>query len=183
VCSSDLAIGVEIGKVLPGIDINKKQSDFVVALARFRLGGKPDPWAQKVADHFKPSQYLSECVSTGGFASFTLNYPVFTYHLLRQIRSLSPSGATSAANVGGSKTGVSPLDAAAKGKGYGCNESGKGKTAIVEFSSPNIAKPFHAGHLRSTIIGAFLANLYEANGWKVIRMNYLGDWGKQFGEC
>ena len=55
------------------------------------------------------------------------------------------------------------------------------KRVIVEFSSPNIAKPFHAGHLRSTIIGGFLANLYEGAGWDVIRMNYLGDWGKQYG--
>ena len=55
------------------------------------------------------------------------------------------------------------------------------KTIIVEFSSPNIAKPFHAGHLRSTIIGGFLSNLYERAGWKVIRMNYIGDWGKQYG--
>jgi arginyl-tRNA synthetase len=55
------------------------------------------------------------------------------------------------------------------------------KKIIVEFSSPNIAKPFHAGHLRSTIIGGFLANLYEGSGWDVIRMNYLGDWGKQYG--
>ncbi len=51
------------------------------------------------------------------------------------------------------------------------------KRVIIEFSSPNIAKEFHAGHLRSTIIGAFLSNLYEACGWEVIPMNYLGDWG------
>ena len=62
---------------------------------------------------------------------------------------------------------------------YGTNTSGKGKKAIIEYSSPNIAKSFHVGHLRSTIIGAFLANLYKSCGWEVIRMNYLGDWGTQ----
>lgn len=55
------------------------------------------------------------------------------------------------------------------------------KRIIIEFSSPNIAKPFHAGHLRSTIIGGFLANLHTITGWEVIKMNYLGDWGKQYG--
>ncbi|KAL4906715.1 hypothetical protein BDW74DRAFT_167262 [Aspergillus multicolor] len=55
------------------------------------------------------------------------------------------------------------------------------KKIIIEFSSPNIAKPFHAGHLRSTIIGGFLANLYTVMGWDVVKMNYLGDWGKQYG--
>lgn len=59
-------------------------------------------------------------------------------------------------------------------------KSGK-KTMIVEFSSPNIAKPFHAGHLRSTIIGGFLSKLYAGAGWDVRRINYLGDWGKQYG--
>ena len=55
------------------------------------------------------------------------------------------------------------------------------KKVVVDFGSPNIAKPFHAGHLRSTIIGGFIANIYEQSGWNVVRLNYLGDWGKQYG--
>ncbi|XP_056261548.1 probable arginine--tRNA ligase, mitochondrial isoform X2 [Seriola aureovittata] len=54
-------------------------------------------------------------------------------------------------------------------------------TTLVEYSSPNIAKKFHAGHLRSTFIGNFIANLKRSLGNNVIRMNYLGDWGMQFG--
>lgn len=59
---------------------------------------------------------------------------------------------------------------------------GSGQKAIVEYSSPNIAKPFSIGHLRSTIIGAAVANLLEASGYQIIRHNYLGDWGTQFGK-
>ncbi|RCH91148.1 Arginyl-tRNA synthetase [Rhizopus azygosporus] len=55
------------------------------------------------------------------------------------------------------------------------------KTVLIDFSSPNIAKPFHAGHLRSTILGAFIKRIYEANGYTCIGLNYLGDWGKQYG--
>lgn len=53
------------------------------------------------------------------------------------------------------------------------------KKMVVEFSSPNIAKPFYGGNLRSTIIGAFMSNLHEGAGWEVVRLNHLGDWNKQ----
>lgn len=65
---------------------------------------------------------------------------------------------------------------------YGMSDQGKGKLTIVEYSSPNIAKPFGVGHLRSTVIGDAIANLMEATGWKVMRDNHLGDWGTQFGK-
>lgn len=62
------------------------------------------------------------------------------------------------------------------------NRSINTDTAIVEYSSANIAKPFTIGHLRSTIIGDAVANLLSATGWKVFRDNHLGDWGTQFGK-
>ncbi|MEK6913032.1 MAG: arginine--tRNA ligase [Nanoarchaeota archaeon] len=72
-------------------------------------------------------------------------------------------------------------DVITRKKDFGKTETGKGKRIIVEFSSPNIAKPFGIGHLRSTIIGNSLANIFEFQGFKVTRLNYLGDWGTQFG--
>ncbi len=68
------------------------------------------------------------------------------------------------------------------GKKYGQSKINKGKKIIVEYSSPNIAKPFTVGHLRSTIIGDALANILNATGAKVIRDNHIGDWGTQFGK-
>jgi arginyl-tRNA synthetase len=65
---------------------------------------------------------------------------------------------------------------------FGKINLGKRKKVLVEFSDPNIAKPFGIGHLRSTIIGNSIANIYEFMGFKVIRINYLGDWGTQFGK-
>ena len=74
------------------------------------------------------------------------------------------------------------LEEISKNETYGQSDEGKGKKVIVEYSSPNIAKPMHIGHLRSTIIGDSLANVYEKLDYEVIRWNYLGDWGTQFGK-
>ncbi len=67
-------------------------------------------------------------------------------------------------------------------KKFGRSNLGKGQRIIVEHSSNNIAKPMHVGHLRNTILGDSLANVFETLGYKVIRWNYLGDWGTQFGK-
>ncbi|MBD8036421.1 arginine--tRNA ligase [Solibacillus sp. A46] len=64
---------------------------------------------------------------------------------------------------------------------YG-QKQGNNENIVIDFSSPNIAKPFSMGHLRSTVIGNALANIAEKNGYEVIRVNHLGDWGTQFGK-
>ncbi|WP_395547649.1 MULTISPECIES: arginine--tRNA ligase [unclassified Lacrimispora] len=65
---------------------------------------------------------------------------------------------------------------------FGIVKNGSGKTICMDYSSPNIAKNFHVGHLRTTVIGNSLYRIYEKLGYKVVRINYLGDWGTQFGK-
>jgi arginyl-tRNA synthetase len=65
---------------------------------------------------------------------------------------------------------------------FGKTDIGHGRTVIVEYSSPNIAKPFHIGHIRSTVIGNSIYKIYDALGFKVERLNHLGDYGTQFGK-
>ena len=64
---------------------------------------------------------------------------------------------------------------------YGSSNEGNGKNVIVEYSSPNIAKPFHLGHFRNTVLGKALYDIYKTLGYNVIGLNHLGDWGRQFG--
>lgn len=68
------------------------------------------------------------------------------------------------------------------GENYGIGKLGAGKTICMDYSSPNIAKNFHVGHLRTTLIGNSLYKIYDKLGYHVVRINYLGDWGTQFGK-
>ncbi|NJK79736.1 MAG: arginine--tRNA ligase [Chloroflexaceae bacterium] len=72
-------------------------------------------------------------------------------------------------------------DVLSYGDTYGHDDEGQGRTVIVEYSSPNVAKRMHVGHIRSTIIGQSLNNIYRALGYHTVSDNHLGDWGKQFG--
>lgn len=68
------------------------------------------------------------------------------------------------------------------GEKYGSSDLGKGKTVVLDYSSPNVAKPFHIGHLGTTVIGHSLKKLHEFVGYDCVGINYLGDWGTQFGK-
>ncbi|KAG9029858.1 hypothetical protein FRB95_004776 [Tulasnella sp. JGI-2019a] len=144
------------------IDVAKKgQYDFSLAILRLRLGGKAEEHAQKVVSEFVPNALIETCIATGAFLSFSARTTTFMRLVLEKIHA-----STTAASL--------------NGRPYGAGQD-EGKKVVIEFSSPNIAKPFHAGHMRSTIIGTFLSNLYELNGWNVTCLNYLGDWGTQYG--
>lgn len=73
-------------------------------------------------------------------------------------------------------------EAVAKGDDYGRSDIGAGRKVIVEYSSPNIAKPFHIGHIRSTVIGNSIYKIYDFLGYDTMRINHLGDYGTQFGK-
>ena len=157
---------------------------FVSALAEAL--GQP---ASDVSAQVKPAEPQHGDFS---FATFPLAKalkkapPLIAKELAEKIKvtglEVAPAGPYVNARIGAMPFTKEVLDTArTQGKGYGSGEGGKGKTVVIDYSSPNIAKPIAFHHIRSTVIGHALANLYRSQGWKVEGINYLGDWGKQFG--
>ena len=140
---------------------NREHGDFATnaALANVKaINSKPRELATKIVQHIVDKKYdfLERVEIAGpGFINFHLSKKYFG-DMLSTIRK--------------------------EGETYGNSAIGKGKTVIVEFSSPNIAKPFTIGHLRSTIIGDAIARMMSFSGYSVLRDNHLGDWGTQFGK-
>ena len=102
------------------------------------------------------ARWIEKVQAAGGYVNFFIDHGEFSKVILSDILS--------------------------KGEKYGNSYEGEGKTVIVEFSSPNIAKPFHVGHAFTTVLGHSLSRIYEKLGYKVVRMNHLGDYGTQFGK-
>ena len=160
------ASGVPAEAIVPALESCKKPElgAFAVAVPRLsRLSSdeatKKMPPAQvaKVwAEAFKPTELVESVNVAGVYLNFKLKTPALARRVCEAVER--------------------------EGTEYGKNKSGEGRTVVVEYSSPNIAKPFHAGHLRSTVLGNFLCNIHKANGYRVVGINWLGDWGVQFGK-
>ncbi|MCL2386447.1 MAG: arginine--tRNA ligase [Defluviitaleaceae bacterium] len=106
-------------------------------------------------DATKPG-WLGQAIATGPYVNFFLDRTAFATAVLLEV-----------------------LEAGAE---YGASDEGEGKSVLIDFSSPNIAKHFHIGHLGTTIIGKVLDNIYRFLGYEVTGINHLGDWGTQFGK-
>lgn len=130
-----------------------------VAFPCFRLARElkraPPQIARDLAARLTPDSLVARVVAEGPYLNLFLNRAAATRLVLEEI-------------------GATPDT-------YGSRDLGRGQTLVLDFSAPNIAKPFHFGHLRSTNLGADLARIFAFEGWRVMRKNYLGDWGTQFG--
>ncbi len=122
-----------------------------------RQGENPAKLANGLAERLDLAGTLfSEVTVSGGFLNFTLDGESFRRRLFEDFERL--------------------------GADYGGSRAGEGKTIVVDYSAPNIAKPFSVGHLRSTVIGQAICNLFRFRGYRVIGDNHIGDWGTQFGK-
>ncbi len=137
---------------------NNEMGDF--ALPCFKLAKimrqPPIKIAEDLANGFIADEYISECNAVNGYLNFKINRSGFAFSLLDQIIE--------------------------KGDSYGSDNVGNGKTICIDYSSINIAKPFHIGHLSTTVIGSALCKIFRFLGYKVVGINHLGDYGTQFGK-
>ena len=160
-------IASELAKVIEGLDQETilnlleqpKSSDLGdIAFPAFSLAKierkAPQAIAADIAEKIDASHF-EKVVATGPYVNFFLDKSKISDHVIKSV-----------------------IEA---GADYGQQDEGHGGNITIDLSSPNIAKPFSVGHLRSTVIGDALSNIFRKMGYNNIKINHLGDWGKQFG--
>lgn len=137
---------------------NTEMGDF--ALPCFRLAKtmrkSPAIIAQEIAESYPKDEIVSDVSALNGYVNFKIDRVFWTKQTLERILS--------------------------EGDRYGSSDEGKGKTVCIDYSSVNIAKPFHIGHLSTTVLGSALYKLHKFLGYTPVGINHLGDYGTQFGK-
>ena len=137
---------------------NKEMGDF--AFPCFKLAKvfrkAPNMIAEEISSKIVAQGVISKVTPLGGYINFFVNKSQLAETVIK--------------------------DVLTKKEKYGHSDLGKDKTIVIDFSSPNIAKPFHIGHIRTTVIGNALYKIYSSQGYNTVRINHLGDYGTQFGK-
>ena len=137
----------------------KDESMGDVALPCFKLSKvlrkSPAAIAEELKNSFTPCDEVEEINAVSGYLNFKISPKAYLKHLIPIVR---------------------------QGEAVGSSDEGRGKTICIDYSSVNIAKPFHIGHLSTTVIGGALYRIFSHLGYKTVGINHLGDWGTQFGK-
>ena len=156
-------VKIETSELETYIEIPKDSTNGDFSFPCFRLAKELRKAPQAIASEIKEKLELEESNEIiekidviGGYLNFYINKNILIKEVLSEINK--------------------------EKENYGASDIGKGKNIIVEYSSPNIAKEFHIGHLRTTVIGAAFYNIYKYLGYNTIGINHLGDYGTQFGK-
>ena len=141
------------------IEIPKDLNNGDYAFPCFRLAKTlkkaPQVIASEIKEKIEISQPIEKVEALGGYLNFYIDKETIIKQVLKDIENQEE---------------------------YGKSETGKGKNIVIDYSSPNIAKPFHIGHLKTTVLGGALYNIYKYLGYNVTGVNHLGDYGTQFGK-
>ncbi len=149
---------VEEIKGLLEVPPNKEMGDY--AFPCFKLAKifrkAPNMIAEDLSTSIELGEGVTKCINLGGYVNFFVAKDALAKKVITQV-----------------------FD---ERENYGKSDLGGGKAVVIDYSSPNIAKPFHIGHIRTTVIGNALYKIYSSQGYKVERINHLGDYGTQFGK-
>lgn len=154
------AVDVDQSEIYSYIELpsDSKMGDF--ALPCFKLAKtlklSPVAIAKLIQEKYKLDRNIDKVEAVNGYLNFFVNRETYIKEVISSINE--------------------------KGANYGSSNEGKSKTVVIDYSSPNIAKPFHIGHLRTTVIGGALYKMYKFMGYNSIGINHIGDWGIQFGK-